>query len=301
MLPKTGHPARTDPTSEHIMQMEHQAVTVQPLTAEYLPQALALSQALRWPFRLEDWAFALSLGQGLAVELDGRLAGTALWWPYGEDYAAAGMIIVANDAQRRGIGAALMRAMLQQTQGRTLILNSTEEGRRLYENLGFVALGRTVHQHQAVLHDAPRVKPEGTVRDLQAADMPVVRALDRCATGLDRVALIEALFAMGRVRVIEQDGTVSGYGCVRTWGRGVVIGPVVARDASSARALIADLAASEVGAFVRIDVTSESGLSPWLASIGLPDVGPVAAMARGAPPVTADGVTLFALSSQSLG
>jgi len=280
--------------------MEQQAV-VQPLTVQHLSQALALSQALRWPYRLEDWAFALSLGHGLAVELNGRLAGTAIWWPYGDDYAAAGMIIVASDAQRRGIGAALMREMLRQTEGRALILNSTAEGCRLYERLGFVALGSTVHQHQAVLEGVPAVSMGGNVRDLRDADMPAVRALDRAGSGLDRTALIEALFAIGRVRVIEDDGAITGYGCVRTWGRGVVIGPIIARSTCGAQSLIADLAGEHVGEFVRIDVTSDSGLSPWLAASGLPDVGPVTAMALGSPPVPTAGVTLFALSNQSLG
>jgi hypothetical protein len=113
--------------------------------------------------------------------------------------------------------------------------------------------------------------------------------------------LIEALFAIGRVRVIEDDGAITGYGCVRTWGRGVVIGPIIARSISAAQSLIADLAGEHVGEFVRIDVTSGSGLSPWLAASGLPDVGPVIAMALGSPPVPEIGVTLFALSNQSLG
>jgi hypothetical protein len=64
---------------------DQQNLAIKPLTADHLPQALALSQALNWPYRFEDWAFALSLGVGLAAELDGQLAGTAIWWPYGDD------------------------------------------------------------------------------------------------------------------------------------------------------------------------------------------------------------------------
>lgn len=271
------------------------------LRDDHLPQALALSQALSWPYRAEDWAFAHRLGRGFAVEVDGRLAGTALWWPYGDDHASTGMIIVSPDAQRRGIGAAMMDALLADAGHRTIILNSTVEGRALYERLGFVPYGE-VFQHQAVLTQAPPPVPgDATLRNLAPADVPALRAVDRDGSGMVRDLLLEALLEIGDVMVAERDGRVIGYGCVRTWGRGVVIGPVVAPDGDVARALIAALAARHVDTFVRIDVTRASGLSPWLESIGLPRVGDVVAMVRGSPPRPGRAATLFALSNQSLG
>jgi len=101
--------------------------------------------------------------------------------------------------------------------------------------------------------------------------------------------------------VIEREGGITGYGCVRRWGRGHVVGPVVARDAVEARALIAALAARRVGDFVRIDVTLSSGLSPWLEGIGLPRVNEVVTMALGEPPRASEGANLFALANQPLG
>ena len=85
------------------------------------------------------------------------------------------------------------------------------------------------------------------------------------------------------------------------FGRGVVVGPVVARDAMDAKALVATLAADHRGSFVRVDVPVTSGLSPWLEEIGLPHVDDVVSMARGKPPTRAADATLFALSNQSLG
>ena len=266
----------------------------------HLPQALALSQALQWPYRLEDWAFAVALGRGFAVEIDARLAGTALWWPYGQDHASAGMIIVAADAQRMGIGRTLMDAVLADAAGRSMILNSTREGFSLYKSLGFVESGQ-VHQHQAVLTQAPAPDPGSATRPFRAADLEAIRRLDHAASGMERGALIDALFGIGEVRVVERDGVVCGYGCARTWGRGVVIGPVVAETAAEARGLIAALAAPHAGRFVRLDVTSACGLSPWLEAIGLPQVDEVVAMTRGEPPRSSGQVTLFALASQSLG
>jgi hypothetical protein len=207
---------------------------------------------------------------------------------------------VAAETQRRGIGGALMERLLGDAAGRTIVLNSTAEGLALYTRLGFVAFGH-VHQHQAILSGVPTIAPGDRVRPFGEADRQAVCQLDLAAAGMDRRVLIDALLAEGDFQVIERGGSVAGFGCVRRWGRGVVIGPVVAFDVADAGALIAALATRHVGCFVRIDVPSAAGLSLWLETIGLPQVGQVVTMARGDPPVSGDGPKLFALSNQSLG
>lgn len=270
------------------------------LRAEHLPQALELSRTLKWPYRLEDWAFAHRLGRGFAVEADGRLIGTALWWPYGDRYATVGMIIVAAQAQRKGVGRALMDALLTDSAGRTIMLNSTEEGLALYTRLGFVARGH-VHQHQAFLAQASPNDELEHIRAFEPADREAIHDVDRAASGMDRKALIDALLAIADTMVVERRGRIWGYGCVREWGRGFVIGPVVAADDQDARRLIALLAAQHVGSFVRVNVPAAAGLSPWLESIGLPLVDREVAMALGDVPEAAGGATLFALCNPSLG
>ena len=271
------------------------------LRDDHISRAVSLSAALGWPYREADWRFALQLGHGVAVETDGGLAATALWWPYETAFASFGMIIVAPALQGRGIGRRLMDELLRQADGRAIVLNSTREGHRLYERLGFVAYGQ-VNQHQGVLAAAPLHSPEnGAVRPLRAQDITQIRELDCRASGMGRARLLDALFAVGKVAVIERQGSVQGYACVRAFGRGVVVGPVVARDAMGARALVATLAADHCGSFVRVDAPGESGLSSWLEDIGLPHVDAVVSMARGKPPTRAADATLYALSNQSLG
>lgn len=264
-----------------------------------LPQALRLSQALGWPYRLEDWQDALRLGQGFGVELAGELRATALWWPWGERFATCGMIIVDGALQGRGIGRALMEALLGAAGARTMLLRSTVAGRRLYEQLGFVEVGR-VHQHQAQLAAPPNGATDGT-RALQAGEAAALVELDRAASGMDRTRLLDALFAAGEVLVCGPQDRPAGYACIRRWGRGRVIGPVVAPHEAAARELIAAALRRHPGEFLRIDVTADSGLSPWLEGRGLPCVDRVTSMARGAPPARAVHAKAFALASQSLG
>lgn len=270
------------------------------LTPEHLEQALGLSQALNWPYRLEDWQFALALGHGFAVEAQGQLVGTALWWAYGDSFASAGMIIVSPAVQRQGIGGRLMDALLADAAGRRMILNSTREGEGLYARLGFRPYDE-VTQHQAILESAPAIDPAVPVRQARPEDLDAIKAVDEAGAGMDRTRLLDALHGYGDMVVVEREGSISGYGCVRRWGRGVVIGPVIARDQADARAIVATLAAGHVGDFVRIDVTGQCGLASWLEEIGLPRIDRVLAMSLGEPPQAAPGATLFALCNQSLG
>lgn len=270
------------------------------LRSDHVAQAHALSAALKWPYREEDWRFALELGHGLGVEADGKLVATALWWPYDDAFGSCGMIIVAAEYQGKGIGRRLVDGLLRQAGDRTIILNSTREAHALYERLGFVDCGG-VSQHQSVLAKAPAAVRVDGIRPFRGEDLAAIRDLDRRASGMGRVALLESLFALGSGLVIERAGRIVGYACVRRWGRGVVIGPVVALDAADAKALIAGLAAQHAGAFARIDVTQACDLSPWLDGIGLPCVDRVVSMVRGAPPTHDPDATLFALSNQSLG
>ena len=281
------------------------APSLTPLRAHHLPEAVGLSSALGWPYREADWRFAFDLGAGFAAEVDGRLVATALWWPYGEAHASVGMIIVAPEMQGRGLGRALMGELLPAAGERTVFLNSTQEGLPLYAQLGFVARGQ-VYQHQAMLIKKPRLASSTVgVRAMAASDEEQVRRLDWAATGMDRTALLNALFEAGTIMVVDSGAGVSAYACAREFGHGVVIGPVVAKGsgaAPDAMALIAALAGCHHGRFVRIDVTEESGLSEWLSESGLPCVGQALAMVRGNQTPSADtGARLFALSNQSFG
>jgi hypothetical protein len=57
------------------------SIMLRPMTAADRDGALLLSQAVRWPYRRDDWSVALALGQGVLVEADGRIMASALWWP----------------------------------------------------------------------------------------------------------------------------------------------------------------------------------------------------------------------------
>lgn len=268
-----------------------------PFAAGHLPGALRLSQEMGWPYRLEDWAVALELGLGVVLcDRAGGVVGTAAWWPYGDDHASAGMIIVSKAAQGRGHGARLMDALLAAAQGRTVILNSTAEGLALYARRGFEAVG-VIHQHQGV----PRVQhavPTG-VRAIVPEDAEAIARLDREATGWSRRPMLARLLQLGTGDVRVRDGEPRGYALRRRFGRGHVIGPVVADDPADARALIEAALARLGPVFVRIDTGATSQLGAWLEGMGLHRVGDATTMVRGTPAAPTGPARVVALASQS--
>lgn len=271
-----------------------------PFTRAHLEGALKLSQEMSWPYRIEDWDVAMQLGHGFVLQRAGEVIGTAAWWPYGETHASAGMIIVAKAAQGRGYGARLMEALLASARPRSVVLNSTAEGIMLYQRRGFVPIG-VIHQHQGIPGECQEAPPSNLVRTMAASDFETILRLDRGATGVERRRMLDRLVRSGDGYVLQRDGIARGYAISRLFGRGHVIGPVVAESPADARALIEAALARLGHSFVRIDTSASSQLGDWLEGLGLQRVGDATTMILGPQPPSTGPARLFALANQSFG
>lgn len=279
--------------------METIAPAIVRFAPEHIGGAVRLSREAGWPHRPEDWQLALALSEGfVAIGGSGGVVGTILLTAYAPECATINMVIVDESLRGRGLGRRLMDAVVGLAGGIPLRLTATEEGLPLYEKLGFRATG-TIVQHQGVVVE---VAPPLATENATAADIPSIAALDRVAFGADRSELIERLAAVGAFAVIRRGGHVAGFAAMRSFGRGEVVGPVVAADLADAETLITHFMSRRSGGFLRVDTAADSGLAPWLAGKGLAHVGGGIAMAR--PPVevlTARPVTTFALANQAFG
>ncbi len=159
-------------------------VALIPFARAHLKGALKLSQEMSWPYLLKDWEFALQLGRGFVVTSAGAVVGTALWWPYGDTHASAGMIIVSKAVQGRGYGARLMDALLAAARPRIITLNSTAEGLALYARRGFASIGM-LHQHHGVPRQRRDTPPLANVRLMVPSDFGAIVELDHEASGSD--------------------------------------------------------------------------------------------------------------------
>ncbi|MEL6682058.1 MAG: GNAT family N-acetyltransferase [Pseudomonadota bacterium] len=267
---------------------------VVPLTREDVSAAAALSATFGWPHRQEDWALMLRIGEGLKIQHEDALTGTVMWWPLGADAATLGMVMVPKHLQGQGVGTKLMQAALAANAGKTLRLNATPEGMALYRSAGFRDVG-VICQNQGIAQGT------GDTIDAVLAGRYVasqIMVLDRKLTGLQRSHILETLAMVSNVAIsTDTSGELSGYALCRAFGMGRVIGPVVASDTLTAKALIALFLDRYKGQFLRIDTPALHGLSPWLAAHGLIEVEPATAMRQGAD----DLLPAFALASQALG
>lgn len=272
--------------------------------------AHALSLAVGWPHRAEDWQFAFDAGNGFVAEDNGEVIGTALYWKCGADRATLGLVIVSPSEQGRGIGRKLMELALEALGKRVTFLHATPAGQPLYERLGFRACG-TVEQHQGTVGSVRiATPPDGArLRALTGDDVPRIIELASRASGLDRSQILPALLEVAQGVVLEHSGELVGFSLLRRFGRGYAIGPVVAArspDEQRAKSLIAHWLAKHVNDFVRIDVPGHAGLNDWLSALGLTRVSTVVKMVRNEPAEQhcgdADALYgVFGLITQALG
>lgn len=283
--------------------MDQDTIDLVAFDESHLDGALLLSREAGWPHRREDWAMLLALSQGFVALQGDAVVGTAMMTPFGDGFATINMVIVAATMRGHGLGRRLMDTAMRACGERECRLTATADGLPLYEKLGFRAT-HEIRQHQGIPGPA---LPDGatgtkTVDWAGPADASAVIELDRQALGIDRRHLLGLLDDLGRLAVLREAGRISGYAVLRPFGRGEVIGPVIAHTVEQAQALLTFLIASRPGAFLRVDTAEWERLSPWLAARGLAAVGGGIAMCRNqASPQTTGPAKTFALASQALG
>ncbi|HYZ84503.1 MAG TPA: GNAT family N-acetyltransferase [Bryobacteraceae bacterium] len=178
----------------------------------------------------------------VVAEEDGRVVGSNCL-DERSPVAGLGPISVDPSAQNRGIGRALMTALLDRVREREFagvrLLQSAFHTRSLslYAKLGF-----EVREPIAVMSGLPTVKTmEGfRVRPALESDIEACSSLCGHIHGFARTAELRDAIALGAARVVERQDRLTGYAC----GFGY-FGQAVAESTDDLKALIAS--AEEVG------------------------------------------------------
>jgi GNAT superfamily N-acetyltransferase len=269
------------------------------MTIEDVPLLHELSIGVSWPHRPKDWELLISLGEGfVARDPIGRILGSAMWFPMGDRLAMVGMVITSPRLQDHGAGRWLMHHILDLVGSRGKVLNSTKAAYRLYLSLAFEPR-QTVYQHQGMV----TALPDGptSARPLRKEDADAIIALDAAAYGADRSRVFDRILPVSAGTVIERAGHVRGFALCREFGRGHVIGPVVAETEDDAIALIRPHVAAFKGRFLRMDTRAEDGpLRRFLDEAGMTLFDTVTTMTRGEVPPPRP-VTTYGLVNQALG
>lgn len=273
-----------------------------------LEQLHALSISVGWPHRAEDWQFLRDVGKGVVATDDiGRIMSSAMWFRQSPDLATIGMVITSPRLQTQGTGLWLMEYALQDLEGVDLRLNATRAAQRLYLSLDFVP-EKKVYQCQGIVTDAPDGQTtSGDLRILGDDDFAAIVALDALAFGVARTGVMEKVMAHSRGYGLFRDGVLKAFALCRPFGRGHVVGPVVAADDEDAIAVVSPHIREHEGRFLRLDTHFETGdFALFVVRSGLAVFDTVLTMSRGkrlADFATGepDAPVTYSLVSQTLG
>ncbi|WP_432099825.1 GNAT family N-acetyltransferase [Streptomyces sp. WAC 04229] len=268
------------------------------LTLRDLTACADLSEDRGWPREEHKWGFLLTAGTGYGIDDpgDGLVAACTVtqYGPHGRpSLAAIGMVLVAERHARRGVGRRLMRHVLSELGTTPLTLHATPNGRPLYEELGFKVTGRA----EMVRGRFTPVGPEPAIatRAATAEDLTTILRLDEEVFGADRTPIVTRLPAFAdQLRVAEEDGRIIGYAAAWPNMDTHVVGPLIARDTETAKALIGSLAA-RTDRPLRTDIDARhEELLAWVQERGLAVVAPNAVMTYGITELPGDWTRRFA-------
>jgi GNAT superfamily N-acetyltransferase len=244
----------------------------------------ALTISVRWPHRQKDWEFLRQVGRGIvAVDGIGRVFGSAMWFPQGEDFATIGLVITTPRAQAQGGGRWLMNQVLEQCGTRNLALNATHAAYPLYVSLGFTSeaiVDMRQGEVRPALHRLPSL--DGKLSNLPSDRQAEIVAIDARAFGANRAGLLAALAEVSSTVVLWRGGEIVGFSMCREFGRGHQIGPTVAQNDHDAAHLTAAHLKNLRGRFARVDTRERDGaFAEFLEKSGLSIAETVTTMSRG--------------------
>ena len=209
-------------------------VVLRRLLASDIPAAVQLSEQAGWNQTAEDWRMLTDLApEGcLAIEVDGELAATTTLISYGRSLAWIGMVLTKLSFRGRGFARCLLTQALKQADEmriETVKLDATDQGRPLYEKIGF-------RFEQAVERWARPGTRHASTSALPLGEPPVEdwSVADHRAFGADRSDLLQRLVQRTQLPLFIG----SSYLLTRPGRQARYLGPSVCDEPATGRALM---------------------------------------------------------------
>lgn len=277
---------------------------IRPLKERDVDAAMRLKELANWNQTQNDWRRLLRLEpQGcFAAIVEGEVVGTITTTIYSQRLAWIGMVLVDPDYRRRGIASKLMTTAhhyLLRAGIRTIKLDATPDGRKVYEALGYKSerlIERWLGIPQAKFAKE-LVVARGSLEDLLALDFK--------AFGVDRARLLKLLCreaASGPVVVKNAAGTVEGYSLTRPGTTASYLGPLVAVSSSIAQSLLDSVCQKLISQKVYVDLhTDFPGGRKLLSARGFVKQRDLYRMFRGEPDTAGTSDLVMAIGGPEVG
>ena len=228
------------------------------MTGADLGLGVGLSRQAGWNQLEADWRRFLDLGgEGCFVaEMNGVAVGTTTTCVF-DSVAWIAMVLVEIQARRRGVGSAMLKhalAFLDDSGVKTVRLDATTAGQRVYEKLGFEP-EYPLTRYEGI---ASQAGVQSHTVELDPAMVWQLVELDRHMTGTNRTKLLTRLFEDDpkAVRIVNRQGKPEGFIAMRPGANAVQIGPCIA-SAQAGPVLLTDALGRCAGRRVLLDVPSD--------------------------------------------
>ena len=228
---------------------------IRAMCPEDLSAAMRLSQEAGWNQVEADWRRFLSMEpEGCFVaESGGVVIGTTVSCTFGT-IAWLAMVLVARAERGRGVATRLTRHAVEWLEGRgvrTIRLDATPAGQRIYEKLGFDA------QYELARYEGELalLERDSGAEPASPDELSKLLELDQRVTRTARAKWLTALFTAWpeAVRVVRREGEILGFAAARRGAQAVQVGPCVG-NAEAGPLLLHDAGRRYDGQAVYLDV-----------------------------------------------
>ncbi|WP_053367908.1 GNAT family N-acetyltransferase [Bacillus sp. FJAT-27245] len=225
-----------------------------------IPGLIALSASVEWDYDEYEIATVMSSGKIFGYKNNkGEIVSSSAIIQY-DKLASIGMVIVNKEYRGLGLGKnATQKCIESVPQNSLIMLIATEEGKPLYEKMGFKTADR-VHKFLCDSYITPPkmlVLNNISIEDYNESDFSEVLNLDNAAFGDKRSNFLHYRINQSKQCLVAKDnkGHIYGYGLSILGPVNLLIGPIVASDPQIA-ALLLDRLAFQHSGKLRIDVPS---------------------------------------------
>lgn len=281
-------------------------IRVERLKKEQIGDIVTLSSYIGWDYNKEEieTIFDSGIVYGVWNERKELIASAAIIL-YGEKLASIGMVIVHPDYKGSGIGKAITNACMKSVSAQTpIMLIATDEGKPLYEKLGFRAVSY-VSKYICNSYNVNNycMRHEDYMMNYEECDLEEIIKLDEYAFGTNRKGFVTKRIMQSEQCIVVKDKeqNVLGYGLSIQTPENKIIGPVVAEDDAMAMRIVHYLAREHHGK-LRIDVPEgKKDFMRKLESVGFQKVHTPPIMMRNSDRFLKRNGELYSIAAQIFG
>ncbi|KSU63163.1 acetyltransferase [[Bacillus] enclensis] len=265
---------------------------------------MELSASVGWDYDEYEIGTVLSSGKIFGHKnAEGKIVSSAAIVLYDNKLASIGMVIVHKEYRGMGLGKDATQKCLDFTSSNTsIMLIATEEGRPLYDKMGFITVD-CVHKFLCDEYNPLNRSGDVTIKRFSSNNITEILKLDKAAFGDKRSKFLQNRINQSEQCLVVRDNkaNIIGYGISILGPVNLILGPIVAPESQTA-ALILDKLASRHQGKLRIDVPSgNEDFMLFLEQQGFKQVSQPPVMVINSAEMPPRNKTLFGIAAQIFG